>query len=214
MSKQRNLAMTILDRRAIANAIEGEIVPAMSRVCLDQTQDVTEAINNLHTQAESEVDGIRRAAYQAGLTAARRRYEAEKMAKLVRFHQHRNALLSKLEDRVGELALTALNRIAPQLDAEKLLTAFVAEAIEAAQAEHFLLIRVHPESEAAVTAAVRAMSKSNLTMCPLEVETDASIDPLSCVVESELGAVKTGWTEQLAAMRDALERENATGITG
>lgn len=211
MSKRQGLAMTILDRRAVSNSIAGDIVPATSRVCLDKTQHVTDTINKLHAQAENEVDGIRRAAYEAGLTAARRRYEVEKLAKLVRFHQHRSALLRKLENRVGELALTALNRIAPQLDAEKLLMTFVAEAIEAAQAEHFLLIKVHPQSEAAARAALQAMSNANLKMCPLEIETDTSIDPLSCIIESELGAVKTGWSEQLAAIRDVLERDSAAG---
>jgi flagellar biosynthesis/type III secretory pathway protein FliH len=60
---------------------------------------------------------------------------------------------------------------------------------------------------------MQAMADSNLAMCAFEIETDTSIEPLSCIVESELGAVKTGWTEQLAAIRSVLEGGNTPGVT-
>jgi len=78
------------------------------------------------------------------------------------------------------------------------------QAVEAAQAEQFLLIRVHPEVRASVEAGLGAVRQAHPAVGVIELVDDESLDPLSCVVVSEAGEVRAGVAQQIEAIRTAL----------
>src|SRR3546814_10319514 len=61
----------------------------------------------------------------------------------------------------------------------------VMQAVEAAQAEQFLMLRVHPSVREEVAAGLGAVRQAHPAVGVIELVEDVSLDPMSCVVVSE-----------------------------
>src|SRR3546814_20794864 len=78
------------------------------------------------------------------------------------------------------------------------------QAVEAAQAEQFLMLRVHPSVREEVAAGLGAVRQAHPAVGVIELVEDVSLDPMSCVVVSEAGEVRAGVAQQIEAIRTAL----------
>src|SRR3546814_13893323 len=87
-------------------------------------------------------------------------------------------------------------RIAPDCDARSVVPPLVMQAVEAAQAEQFLMLRVHPSVREEVAAGLGAVRQAHPAVGVIELVEDVSLDPLSCVVVSEAGEVRAGRSEE------------------
>ena len=110
--------------------------------------------------------------------------------------------------RVAELACAIVARIAPGFDPSEVMPPLVMRAVEAAQAEQFLLIRVHPAVRDKVQAGLGAVRQAHPAVGVIELVDDESLDALSCVVVSEAGEVRAGIAQQIEAIRAALAGVN------
>ena len=110
---------------------------------------------------------------------------------------------------MADLACAIVARIAPSFDPSKVVPPLVAQAVEAAQAEQFLLIRVHPAVKDQVAANLGAVRQAHPAVGVIELVEDEGLDPLSCVVVSEAGEVRAGIAQQIDAIRAALAGANA-----
>src|SRR5690606_16466278 len=106
--------------------------------------------------------------------------------------------------RITELACAIVDRIAPGFDARTVVPPLVMQAVEAAQAEQFLLIRVHPSVRQEVTAGLGAVRQAHPAVGVIELVDDPSLEPTSCVVVSEAGEVRAGVAQPIEAVRSAL----------
>src|SRR5690606_5564590 len=106
--------------------------------------------------------------------------------------------------RMAELACAIVARIAPGFDASSVVPPLVMKAVEAAQAEQFLLIRVHPDVRASVQAGLGAVRQAHPAVGVIELVDDESLDPLSGVVVSEAGEVRAGAAQQIELIGGAV----------
>jgi len=138
--------------------------------------------------------------YEQGLLDAR-----EEMAQeLARAHRKGHELFEQQTAMVLDLALAIVERLAPELDAGALVKPMVSRSILAAQANQYLQIKVHPSQLGPAKVAVEELGNVHPAVSSYQVIADESVDELACVVETEVGAVRSSLEQQIAAIRTAL----------
>ena len=204
--------LRIVDLRAVANADEGVIVPAQSRHAFDDAQSLLSTANDICQQAEADAlvagDLARKEGFEAGVQDG----QAEMARELARLHAHAHSALQGIEHSVSELAVSIVQRLAPHLDVADIVGPMVARAIAAAQAEQYLLVKVHPEAEVAAKRELERMARTHPSVSVTDVVADGTLDKLSCVIESEAGRVRGDWATQLQAIRQALLEVDAQPV--
>ncbi|MBS7458778.1 FliH/SctL family protein [Coralloluteibacterium stylophorae] len=195
---------TVLDTRAFTRAAAGSVLSAAEWTALADVDALLERINALHAGAEDEVAQARDAGYHAGFAEGLARAQQQMTQQLAGLNERRARTLAEAEARISELACAIVARIAPGLDAEALVPRLVREAVQSAQAEQFLLIRVHPQAREAVAATLGEVRQAHPAVGLIELVADESLEPQSCVVVSEAGEVRAGIAQQLDAIRVAL----------
>ncbi|NLG58820.1 MAG: hypothetical protein GX538_01485 [Gammaproteobacteria bacterium] len=197
-------AVVVTDRRVFTRAVTAPVVPARAWARLEEVDALLEEVNALHAQAGQEIARAREEAQAAGFAEGLARAQQQMTEKLAALNEHRARVLGDATGRITELACAIVARIAPGFDAASVVPPLVMQAVEAAQAEQFLLIRVHPDARAGVEAGLGAVRQAHPAVGVIELVDDESLDPLSCVVVSEAGEVRAGVAQQIEAIRAAL----------
>ncbi|AOH35924.2 FliH/SctL family protein [Luteimonas sp. JM171] len=197
-------AVAVTDRRAFTRAVTAPVVPAKAWARLEEIDDLLDQVNDLYAQADKEIARAREEAQAAGFAEGLARAQQQMTEKMAALNESRARVLGEAAGRVTELACAIVARIAPGFDAASVVPPLVMQAVEAAQAEQFLLIRVHPQARAGVEAGLGAVRQAHPAVGVIELVDDESLDPLSCVVVSEAGEVRAGVAQQIEAIRTAL----------
>lgn len=199
-------ALTIVDRKVVASSLAGAIVPAHARPAFEDTETLLAQANAIHARAAAEATAIKKEAYAAGFAEGREQIRKEMTTELVGLHQRGHALLAEMESSVAELAVSIVQRLTPRLNVADVVAPMVSRAIIAAQAQRYLLVKVHPSATQAAREVLADLSLAHPAVKVADVVEDSSLDPLSCSVESEAGTVRASWTQQLEAIRAALDQ--------
>lgn len=197
-------AVVVTDRRAFTRAVTAPVVQASAWARLEELDSLLEQVNALHAQAEQEVARAREEGQAAGFAEGLARAQQQMTENLAALNERRARVLADAAGRVSDLACAIVARIAPGFDAASVVPPLVMQAVEAAQAEQFLLIRVHPRARATVEQGLGAVRQAHPAVGVIELVDDESLDPLSCVVVSEAGEVRAGVAQQIEAIRTAL----------
>lgn len=197
-------AVAVTDRRAFSRAVTAPVMPAHAWARLDELDELLEQVNALHAQAEQEVARAREQGQAAGFAEGLARAQQQMTEKLAALNERRARVLGEASGRITDLACAIVARIAPDFDAASVVPPLVMQAVEAAQAEQFLLIRVHPQVRSNVEAGLGAVRQAHPAVGVIELVEDESLDRLSCVVVSEAGEVRAGVAQQIEAIRAAL----------
>ena len=200
----RTASIAIVDQRALDRALGARVVPAQAWARLEEVDQLVEQINALHAEAAAEVARAREQGQAAGFAEGLARAQQQMTEKLASLNEQRARVLGDATARITELACAIVARIAPGFDAARVVPPLVMQAVEAAQAEQFLLIRVHPSVRESVAAGLGAVRQAHPAVGVIELVDDESLDPLSCVVVSEAGEVRAGVAQQIEAIRTAL----------
>jgi type III secretion protein L len=200
----------IIDHSRYELALDARIVRGEAWTDLADTRALLDRADACYRDAQNDARSIAAKAKDDGFAAGRADGLRDVAATLLRVQQDSAALLAREESRIVELAVAIVARIAPKLDAKKLVPALVAEAVREVSAEQFLQIRVHPDAKASVEAELDDIRRSIPGVADVQVVADATLDPLGCVLASDAGKVEAGLTEQLSALRAALRNVEAT----
>lgn len=196
--------VVVTDRRAFSRTVTAPVVPAEAWARLEELDGLIGQVNELYAQAEREVASAREQGQAAGFAEGLARAQQQMAEKLAALNERRARVLGEAAGRVTDLACAIVARIAPGFDAASVVPPLVMQAVEAAQAEQFLLIRVHPEVRESVEAGLGAVRQAHPAVGVIELVDDESLDRLSCVVVSEAGEVRAGIAQQIEAIRTAL----------
>lgn len=197
-------AIVVTDQRAFGRAVAARVVPAQAWARLEELDTLLERVNALHAQAEQEIARAREQGQAAGFAEGLARAQQQMTEKLATLNERRARVLGEASSRITDLACAIVARIAPGFDAASVVPPLVMQAVEAAQAEQFLLIRVHPSVRGSVESGLGAVRQAHPAVGVIELVDDESLDPLSCVVVSEAGEVRAGVAQQIEAIRAAL----------
>ncbi|MCE7031701.1 hypothetical protein LY625_03560 [Lysobacter sp. GX 14042] len=194
----------VFEPRRFERAIAGNIVPPQAWAKLEEIDQLLEKVNALYEGASAEIEQARKEGVAAGFADGFARAQQQMAEQLAALNERRARVLGEAHGRITDLACTIVSRLAPGFDASAVAPALVRDAVEAAQAEQFLLIRVHPSVREPVNAGLGAVRQAHPAVGVIELVDDESLDPLSCVVVSEAGQVRAGIAQQIEAIRAAL----------
>src|SRR3546814_1518864 len=96
---------------------------------------------------------------------------------LAALNERRARVLAEASARVTDLACAIVARIAPDLEARSAVPPLVMQAVEAAQAEQFLQLRVHPSVREEVAAGLGAVRQARPEIGSAHVRTTAPNAP-------------------------------------
>ncbi len=196
--------VTVFERKQFDRALAGTVVPARQWNAIDELDRMLARVNELYEQAGEEIKQAREAGYAAGFAEGLARAQQQMAQKLADLNERRARVLADAGSRVTELACAIVTRISPEFDARSVVPPLVMQAVEAAQAEQFLLIRVHPSVREDVSKGLGLVRQAHPVVGVIELVDDESLDKLSCVVVSEVGEVRAGVAQQIEAIRIAL----------
>ena len=196
--------VAVFEARRFDRALAGSVVPAKQWQRIDELDALLEQVNALYAQAATEIEQAREQGYSAGFAEGLARVQQQMTEHLAALNERRARVLAEASARVTDLACAIVARIAPDFDARTVVPPLVMQAVEAAQAEQFLMLRVHPSVREEVAAGLGAVRQAHPAVGVIELVEDVSLDPMSCVVVSEAGEVRAGVAQQIEAIRTAL----------
>lgn len=166
---------------------------------LDGLREVEAARKRDHDDARARlaarVRALKRRAwrrgYDAGREAALRRFLAGPVAAAF--------VARRLDERLADLVLDALERLVGDLPADVLLPVRLRRCMEAARAGQILSLRV-PAGEQEETRRVVGALETQLQIAAFAVIADAGLEPDSLVVETEHGVIDGSLMPQLRAL--------------
>lgn len=194
----------VFERRQFERVLAADVVPAMAWEQLSEVDALVQRLNALYEQAGREIAQAKQQGYTEGFAEGVDRARAQMASQLADLNERRARVLGEANTRIAELACAIVARIAPGFDPATVVPPLALKAVEAAQAEQFLLIRVHPTARDGVAAGLDAVRQAHPAVGVIELVDDESLDPLSCVVVSEAGEVRAGVAQQIEAIRTAL----------
>ncbi|HRO26014.1 MAG TPA: FliH/SctL family protein [Luteimonas sp.] len=206
--------VTVFERREFERAVSARVLSARHWARLGELDQLLERVNALYGEVEAEIAQAREAGQAEGFAEGLRRAQQQMTEQLTALNERRARVLADAAGRISELACAIVARIAPGFDAASVVPPLVMQAVEAAQAEQFLLIRVHPSVRDTVHAGLGAVRQAHPAVGVIELVDDESLDPLSCVVVSEAGEVRAGVAQQIEAIRVALAGVGHAEATG
>ncbi len=202
--------VAVFERRQFERALAAKVVRARDWEQLGQLDALLARANALYNEAGAEIAQARERGHAAGFAEGFARAQQQMAEQLAALNERRARALGEASGRISELACAIVARIAPGFDASSVVPPLVMQAVEAAQAEQFLLIRVHPSVREEVGAGLSAVRQAHPGVGVIELVDDESLDPLSCVVMSEAGEVRAGIAQQIEAIRQALAAATAS----
>jgi len=206
-------AATVFERRQFQRGVSSPIVRATEWQAIGELDDLLARVNALYDQAEADIQKAREQGYADGFAEGLERVKQQMTEQLASLNERRARVLGDAVGRIGDLACAIVARIAPSFDAAKVVPGLVMRAVESAQAEQFLMIRVHPDAREGVEQGLGAVRQAHPGVGVIELVDDESLDPLSCVVVSEAGEVRAGVSQQIEAIRAALAQASAAAST-
>ncbi len=201
--------VAVFERRQFERALGGTVVPTLAWAKLEALDALLARVNGLYDEAEAEIAQARDAGHGAGFAEGLARAERQMAEQLASLNERRARVLGEASGRVTDLACAIVARLAPDFDARVVVPGLVRQAVEAAQAEQFLLIRVHPSVRETVAAGLGAVRQAHPAVGVIELVDDVSLEPTSCIVVSEAGEVRAGVAQQIDAIRAALAGASA-----
>ncbi|WP_101926139.1 MULTISPECIES: FliH/SctL family protein [Luteimonas] len=206
----RSGGVSVFERRQFERGVAGTIVRARDWQALGDVDALLARINALYDEAAADIQKAREQGYSDGFAEGLDRVKQQMTEQLASLNERRARVLGDAVGRIGDLACAIVARIAPDFDAASVVPPLVMRAVESAQAEQFLLIRVHPSARDSVSQGLGAVRQAHPGVGVIELVDDESLDPLSCVVVSEAGEVRAGVSQQIEAIRAALAQASGT----
>lgn len=194
----------VFERRQFDRALAGTVVAADEWHRISELDALLARVNDLYAQAAEEIEQARQQGHAIGVAQGIAEAKQQMTEQLASLNERRARVLREASGRISELACAIVARIAPQFDASQVVPRLVMQAVESAQAEQFLLIRIHPSARESVNEGLGAVRQAHPAVGVIELLDDVSLDPLSCVVVSEAGEVRAGVAQQIEAIRVAL----------
>lgn len=196
-------ALVTIDRSRLAGAA-GPVVrkEEFSRL-IEAQQLVSQAQRHsdaLRAAIASEVEAARRAGYEAGTRAA----QADFAASMVETVAQMQAAFLRLEMRIVNTVMSAIEQILRQVDDRFVLESLVRQALAGARAQKQLRLRVAAAQFDGVNEWLSTLLKEFPEVEFIDVLKDPTAARGTCVLESELGCVDASLDVQLEAVRRGL----------
>ena len=197
-------AIAITDSEPILTAIAGQRIPRRAWGEVTQLNNLLNEAGRILQSAKRQAELLQRRAYFDGRAAGLAHAQSEAIKHVLEAQRQARELVAASELRIVELAVSIVARIAPRLDQGELVAALAAEGLAAIQEERHVCVRISSAAEKATRAMLDRWQLAHPEVEAIDMVIDPSLDPMACVIETELGRIEVGLPVQLEAVRTAL----------
>jgi len=196
--------IAITDSGPILKAVAGQRIPRRAWGEVTQLNNLLSEAERILASAKKQSELLQRRAYFDGRAAGLANAQSEAVKHIIEAQKQARELIEASELRIVELAVSIVARIAPRLDQGELVAALAAEGLAAIQEERHVSVRVNSVAEKAIRAMLDRWQLAHPEVETVDMVIDATLDPLVCVIETELGRIEVGLPVQLETISTGL----------
>ena len=196
--------IAITDSGPILKAVAGQRIPRRAWGEVTQLNSLLSEAERILASAKKQSELLQRRAYFDGRAAGLANAQSEAVKHIIEAQKQARELIEASELRIVELAVSIVARIAPRLDQGELVAALAAEGLAAIQEERHVSVRVNSATEKAIRAMLDRWQLAHPEVQTVDMVIDATLDPLVCVIETELGRIEVGLPVQLETISTGL----------
>ncbi len=163
-----------------------------------------EEASHILSSVRKQTEVLRRRAYTDGHTAGFAKAQADAVRHLVEAQQLARQFINDRGVRVLDLAVSIVERIAPELGESTLVPALVSGALRELRLRHQVCVRVSNGEVADATREMLAKRQRTDPTVDVAVLVDPTVGEFGCIVESDLGRIDMGLAAQLDKTRAQL----------
>jgi type III secretion protein L len=197
-------AIAITESEPILTAIAGQRIPRRAWAEVTQLNNLLSEAARILQSAKRQAELLQRRAYFDGRAAGLAHAQSEAVKHVLEAQKQARDLVAASEFRIVELAVSIVARIAPRLGQGELVAALAAEGLAAIQEERHVCVRISSAAEKATRAMLDRWQLAHPEVETIDMVIDPSLDPMVCVIETELGRIEVGLPVQLETVRTAL----------
>lgn len=198
------LSMTVaIDKRKLAAATTSVVKAEDFSALITAQEIVAEAQRHAETieaDMHDQVEAARRAGYEAGLQEARTEFSASVVTTVVEME----TAFMRLEPRIVNTVMSALQQILGQIDERGLMEQLIRRVLGEARNRKELRLRVAAAQFDAINEWLAGVIREFPDVEFIDLLKDPNAAPGTCVLESEFGAIDASLDVQLAAVRRGL----------
>jgi type III secretion protein L len=197
-------AIAITDSEPILTAIAGQRIPRRAWAEVTELKNLLSEAGRILQSAKRQAELLQRRAYFDGRAAGLAHAQSEAIKHVLEAQKQARELVAASEARIVELAVSIVARIASKLDQGELVAALAAQGMAAIQEERHVCVRVSSAAEKCTRAMLDRWQLAHPEVETIDMVIEPSLDPMACVIETELGRIEVGLPTQLEAVRTAL----------
>jgi type III secretion protein L len=197
-------AIAITDSEPILTAIAGQRIPRRAWGKVTELNNLLSEAGRILQSAKRQAELLQRRAYYDGRAAGLAHAQSEAIKHVLEAQKQARELVAASEARIVELAVSIVARIASNLDQGELVAALAAQGMAAIQEQRHVCVRVSSAAEKCTRAMLDRWQLAHPEVETIDMVIEPSLDPMACVIETELGRIEVGLPTQLEAVRTAL----------
>jgi type III secretion protein L len=159
----------------------------------------------IRAEALEQAQEERRRGYAAGIDSAKKE-QAHIIAEVL---ARRDGYLLAVEPELTAVVLNAVRKIFAEFDEPARLRIVVGKALKTLREQTQATVRIHPSEYEALQSSAADLASRYPGLRMLSVESDARIEPGSCVLSSDIGIVETDIESQIREIENAFARTAA-----
>jgi len=196
--------IALTDSEPLLTAVAGQRIPRRAWAEVSELNGLLSEAGRVLQTARRQAELLQRRAYFDGRAAGVAHAQSEAIKHVLEAQKQARELVAASELRIVELAVSIVARIAPRLDQGELVAALAAEGLAAIREERHICVRISSAAEKSTRAMLERWQGTHPEIETVELVIDPLLDPMACVVETELGRIEVGLSAQLAAVRTTL----------
>ena len=197
-------AIAITDSEPIRTAIAGQRIPRRAWADVIELNNLLSEAGRILQSAKRQAELLQRRAYFDGRAAGLAHAQSEAIKHVLEAQKQAREIVAASEARIVELAVSIVARIAPDLGHGELVAALAAQGLAAIQEERHVCVRISSAAEKCTRAMLDRWQLAHPEVETIDMVIEPSLDPMACVIETELGRIEVGLPTQLEAVRTAL----------
>jgi type III secretion protein L len=196
--------IALADSQPILTAVAGQRIPRHAWANVNEMSGLINEAGRILQTAKRQAELLQRRAYYDGRAAGAAQAQAEAIKHVLDAQRQVRELINASEARIVELAVSIVAHIAPRLDQGELIAALAAKGMAALCEERHVCIRFGQAAEKSMRSMLDKWQTAHPEFGSVELLVDPQLDPLTCVIETELGRIEVGLAAQLEGVRSGL----------
>ncbi|MFL6604244.1 MAG: hypothetical protein ACJ8R9_23330 [Steroidobacteraceae bacterium] len=196
--------IALTESESLLTAVAGQRIPRRAWAQVSELDGLLSEAGRVLQTAKRQAELLQRRAYFDGRAAGVAHAQSEAIKHVLEAQKQARELVAASESRIVELAVSIVARLAPRLDQGELVAALAAEALAALREERHVAVRISSAAEKCTRAMLDRWQAAHPEIETVELVVDPQLDPMACVVETELGRIEVGLSAQLESIRTTL----------